>query len=107
MGDAMRFIVSAPAPVAQSIGSKPRIMVATVMALGRTRVTAPSRIASVSVLAFHRPPDASREPSLECRIPPAPQVTLEKPFAAANVYGEELKIGVLPVRKGRCCISRG
>ena len=42
MGAAMRFMTSAPDPVAQSRGMRPKSMVATVMSLGRTRITVPS-----------------------------------------------------------------
>src|SRR5437870_1819215 len=41
IGVAMRFITSAPAPWLQRIGSRPAMMTAAVIALGRTRLTAP------------------------------------------------------------------
>src|SRR2546422_4548125 len=41
IGVAMRFITSAPAPWLQRIGASPAIITAAVMALGRTRLTAP------------------------------------------------------------------
>ena len=46
MGAAMRLMTSAPVPLAQTMGSRPASSVATVMALARTRSTAPSRMAS-------------------------------------------------------------
>ena len=48
IGKAIRLINSEPVPVPKSIGIKPAKMTATVMALGRTRSTAPVRIASLS-----------------------------------------------------------
>jgi len=41
MGAAMRFITSAPAPVAHITGMRPASTVATVMNFGRMRVAAP------------------------------------------------------------------
>ncbi len=41
IGTAIRFITSAPAPWLHIIGSKPATMTQAVMALGRTRFTAP------------------------------------------------------------------
>ena len=41
MGVAMRFMTSAPAPWLQRMGSRPAMMTEAVMALGRTRLTAP------------------------------------------------------------------
>ena len=46
IGAAMRCITSEPVPVPHMIGSRPARMTATVIALGRTRSTAPSRMAS-------------------------------------------------------------
>ena len=45
MGAAICFMTSEPVPIAHMIGSRPRNMVATVMTFGRSRFTAPSRIA--------------------------------------------------------------
>ena len=42
----MRCITSEPVPVPHMIGNRPARITATVIALGRTRSTAPSRIAS-------------------------------------------------------------
>ncbi len=41
MGAAIRFIRSAPVPIDHMMGSRPIIAAITVMALGRTRLTAP------------------------------------------------------------------
>jgi hypothetical protein len=41
MGAAMRFITSAPVPVDHMMGKRPMKAAQTVMALGRTRLTAP------------------------------------------------------------------
>ena len=41
IGAAIRLMTSEPAPVPQSMGSRPAIITATVMAFGRTRSTAP------------------------------------------------------------------
>ena len=46
IGAAMRFIMSAPVPIDHMMGSRPIIAAITVMALGRTRLTAPWMIAS-------------------------------------------------------------
>ena len=46
MGAATRFMTSAPAPCDHSSGTRPIIMVATVMSFGRTRWTEPSSVAS-------------------------------------------------------------
>ena len=46
MGAAIRFITSAPAPVDHMIGTSPKKAQATVMTLGRTRLTAPCMMAS-------------------------------------------------------------
>jgi hypothetical protein len=46
MGAAIRFIMSAPVPVAHMIGSNPMKAAMTVIILGRTRFTAPWMIAS-------------------------------------------------------------
>jgi uncharacterized membrane protein YbhN (UPF0104 family) len=45
MGAAMRFMIADPAPVAHKIGTRPMLMVANVMNLGRNRLAAPSTIA--------------------------------------------------------------
>src|SRR6185295_16816832 len=45
IGAAMRCITSEPVPVPHMIGSKPASTTATVIAFGRTRRTAPRRIA--------------------------------------------------------------
>lgn len=42
----MRFIMLAPVPVPSMMGSSPSTVVATVISLGRTRSTAPWRMAS-------------------------------------------------------------
>ena len=41
IGAAIRFITSAPAPMDHKIGINPRNIVATVINLGRSRLTAP------------------------------------------------------------------
>ena len=46
IGAAMRCITSEPVPLPHMIGSRPAMMTATVIAFGRTRSTAPSRMAS-------------------------------------------------------------
>ena len=46
IGAAMRCITSLPVPAPHMIGNRPARITATVIALGRTRSTAPSRIAS-------------------------------------------------------------
>src|SRR3546814_13176052 len=46
IGAAMRLMTSEPAPVPIRIGNSPARMTATVIALGRTRSKAPSRMAS-------------------------------------------------------------
>jgi hypothetical protein len=48
MGAAIRFMVSAPAPIDHMIGISARKVVITVMNLGRSRWTAPSMMASRS-----------------------------------------------------------
>ena len=64
MGAAMRFITSAPVPVDHMIGSRPMKAAQTVMALGRTRFTAPWMMASTrSPVLFRRP--AARNSSWE------------------------------------------
>src|SRR3954465_13840158 len=45
-GGGTRFITSEPVPVAQRMGARPTKAVATVMNLGRSRFTAPSRMAA-------------------------------------------------------------
>ena len=49
MGAAMRCMTSDPASTPTMIGMSPASTTATVIAFGRTRSTAPSRIASTSV----------------------------------------------------------
>ncbi|GIW72801.1 MAG: hypothetical protein KatS3mg102_2343 [Planctomycetota bacterium] len=46
IGAASRFMGPAPVPLAHMIGSRPRMVVTTVIILGRTRSTAPSTMAS-------------------------------------------------------------
>ena len=46
IGAAIRFITSAPVPMDHMIGTRPTNMVAAVMNLGRSRLTAPYRMAS-------------------------------------------------------------
>ena len=46
IGAAMRFITSAPLPIDHMIGKRPIIAAMTVMAFGRTRLTAPWMTAS-------------------------------------------------------------
>ena len=56
MGAAMRFMTSAPVPVLHMMGSRPMKAAKTVMALGRTRFTAPWMMASTrSPVVFRRP----------------------------------------------------
>lgn len=47
MGAAIRFIKSAPVPVDHMMGKRPSSAAHTVMALGRTRFTAPCTMASI------------------------------------------------------------
>ena len=47
IGAAMRFMTSAPEPVAHSSGTRPISIVATVISLGRTRCTVPSMCAAM------------------------------------------------------------
>ena len=47
MGAAMRFMTSAPVPVDHMIGTRPKKAQATVMTFGRTRLTAPCRMAAL------------------------------------------------------------
>ncbi len=63
IGAAMRLITSEPVPVPARIGSRPANTTATVMAFGRTRSTAPSRIAASSVSSLAGSPAASRRAS--------------------------------------------
>ena len=49
MGVAMRFMASEPVPVLHMMGSSPAMVEATVIILGRTRMTAPSMMASLSL----------------------------------------------------------
>lgn len=60
MGAAMRVMTSEPVPWPKSTGNKPAMMTATVMALGRTRWTAPSRMAASSVCSLSAAPAARR-----------------------------------------------
>lgn len=55
MGAAMRLITSLPVPLSSRIGNRPAMITATVMALGRTRCTAPSRIAASSPRSLPSP----------------------------------------------------
>ena len=48
IGDAMRFITSAPVPVLHRMGIRPAMMAVTVMTTGRSRSSAPSRTASAT-----------------------------------------------------------
>ena len=48
IGAAMRCMTSEPVPWLHMIGTSPATMTATVIALGRTRSTAPSRIACIN-----------------------------------------------------------
>ena len=48
-GAAIRFMTSEPVPTAHMIGMRPRNVVATVMNLGRSRWTAPSRMACLQL----------------------------------------------------------
>ncbi len=48
IGAAMRLMTSLPVPAPNRIGNRPATITATVIAFGRTRCTAPSRIASHS-----------------------------------------------------------
>ena len=61
MGAATRFITSAPAPCDQSRGTRPIIIVATVISSGRTRCTEPSSVAStMSSKPWMRPSASER-----------------------------------------------
>jgi len=44
MGTAMRLMISAPVPLPHTMGKRPAMIVATVMILGLTRITAPSSL---------------------------------------------------------------
>ena len=56
MGAAMRCITSEPVPLPSMMGARPARITATVIALGRTRMTAPSMMASNrSRREFRRP----------------------------------------------------
>jgi len=55
MGAAMRLMISLPVPLSTRIGSRPAMITATIMAFGRTRSTAPSRMASRSAVSVCRP----------------------------------------------------
>lgn len=46
MGAAIRRMISLPVPLPQRIGSRPATITVTVIALGRTRCTAPSWMAA-------------------------------------------------------------
>jgi len=63
IGAAIRLMTSEPVPVPHMMGSKPAITTATVMAFGRTRRTAPSRMAASSVSSLSGSPAASRRAS--------------------------------------------
>ena len=58
IGAAMRCITSEPVPSPHMIGSRPAMITATVIAFGRTRSTAPSRIASSRSASLVLPGDA-------------------------------------------------
>ena len=60
IGAAMRVITSEPVPLPNRIGSRPAITTATVIAFGRTRSTAPSRIEASSVSSSSGSPAAMR-----------------------------------------------
>src|SRR5678815_4487947 len=60
IGAAIRLITSEPVPLPHMIGSSPAMTTATVIALGRTRSTAPSRIAASSVASSSGSPAARR-----------------------------------------------
>ena len=64
IGAAMRCMTSEPVPSPHMIGSRPAMITATVIALGRTRSTAPSRIASSNVTG------CQRDCLLESRVDP-------------------------------------
>lgn len=55
IGAAMRCVTSEPVPEPIMTGTRPAIVTATVLTLGRTRSTAPSRIASRSTASFGVP----------------------------------------------------
>src|SRR5437870_3126626 len=61
MGAAMRFMTSAPAPVANSSGTRPISVVATVISLGRTRCTVPSMCAQMMSSSPRTRPAALRD----------------------------------------------
>src|SRR5690606_41217939 len=67
IGAAIRFIVLLPTPVPHMIGSRPAMIASTVIILGRTRSTAPSRIAARSRSEEHTSELQSRE-NLVCRL---------------------------------------
>ena len=58
IGAAIRCITSEPVPWLSMIGSRPAMITATVIALGRTRMTAPSSIAAISVACVAGSPRA-------------------------------------------------
>ena len=60
IGAAMRFITSAPDPVAQRSGTRPKSIVATVMIFGRTRRTVPSMCAAAMSLGLRMRPARRR-----------------------------------------------
>jgi len=57
-------MISEPVPVAHRMGASPMTVVATVIAFGRTRSTAPSRIASRSAASSVRPAATRASPRL-------------------------------------------
>ena len=59
IGAAIRCITSAPVPELSMIGRRPAMITATVIALGRTRSTAPSSIAATNA-SYVRSPCARR-----------------------------------------------
>ena len=60
IGAATRAMISEPVPWPHIIGTRPAMTMATVIAFGRTRNTAPSRMAVSRVSASSGSPAASR-----------------------------------------------
>ncbi len=54
IGSAMRRMTSEPRPSVKKIGSRPAMMVSTVISFGRTRITAPAMIASLQLFERSR-----------------------------------------------------
>ncbi len=69
MGAAMRFMMSAPVPVLNMMGTRPARMTLTVMILGRMRLTAPSMMEPLRSLPVVQPafplPSVIREIEVE------------------------------------------